>query len=103
MPKVNFLDSKVCTLIGLVTNIALTIFKLLASIFGFSYALIADAIHSASDRFATSTVYAGLRISERPAGESHPYGHAQAETIAAFLVALTILHSGAGADSIASM
>jgi len=94
MPKVNFLDSKTCTLVGLVANIALAIFKLLAGIFGFSYAMVADGIHSLSDCFATGAVYAGLRIGERPADESHPYGHANAETIAAFLVALIILATG---------
>ena len=94
MPKVNLLDSKTCTLLGLVTNVALAIFKLLAGIFGFSYAMIADAIHSFSDCFATGAVYVGLRIGEKPADESHPYGHANAETIAAFLVALIILATG---------
>jgi cation diffusion facilitator family transporter len=94
MPKINLLDSKTCTLIGLVSNVALAIFKLLAGIFGFSYAMIADAIHSLSDCLATGTVYVGLRIGEKPPDESHPYGHGNAETIAAFLVALIILATG---------
>lgn len=94
MLKINLLDAKTCTLVGLVTNIALAIFKLLAGIFGFSYAMIADAIHSMSDCLATGTVYVGLRIGERPPDESHPYGHANAESIAAFLVALIILATG---------
>ena len=94
MSKVNFLDSKTCTLVGLVTNVALAVFKLLAGIFGFSYAMIADAIHSFSDCLATGTVYVGLRIAEKPTDERHPYGHANAETIAAFLVALIILATG---------
>lgn len=94
MTKVDFFDSKTCTLVGLVTNVALATFKLLAGIFGFSYAMIADAIHSFSDCVATGTCYVGIRIGERPADEGHPYGHANAETIAAFLVALTILATG---------
>ena len=94
MPKVDLLDSKTCTLVGLVTNVALAIFKLLAGIFGFSYAMIADAIHSFSDCFATGIVYVGLRIGEKLPDERHPYGHANAETIAAFLVALIILATG---------
>jgi len=95
MAKVDFFDSKTCTLIGLGGNIVLSIFKLLAGIFGSSYAMVADAIHSISDSFATGTAYVGIRIGERPADEGHPYGHANAETIAAFLVALTILGTGA--------
>ena len=94
MSKINFYDSKTCTLVGLVINIILAIFKMLAGIFGFSYAMIADAIHSISDCFATGTVYISLRIGEKPADESHPYGHANAEAIAACLVALIILATG---------
>jgi cation diffusion facilitator family transporter len=94
MRKINLFDSKTCTLIGLITNIALAIFKLLAGIFGFSYAMIADGIHSLSDCLATGVVYIGLRIGERPPDKSHPYGHSNAETIAAFLVALIILATG---------
>jgi cation diffusion facilitator family transporter len=95
MPKVNFLDSKTCPLVvGLTVNTALTIFKLLAGILGSSYAMIADGIHSFSDGLATGSVYVGLRIGEKPADESHPYGHGNAETITAFLVALVILATG---------
>jgi cation diffusion facilitator family transporter len=94
MAKVDFLNSKTCTLVGLATNVALTLFKLLAGIFGLSYAMVADAIHSASDSFATGVVYVGLRIGEKPPDESHPYGHANAEIIAASLVALIILATG---------
>lgn len=93
-PKINLYDSKTCTLVGLATNIVLAIFKLLAGIFGFSYAMIADSIHSFSDCFATGTVYVGIRIGEKPPDKSHPYGHANAEIIAAFLVALIILATG---------
>jgi len=93
-PKINLYDSKPCTLVGLATNIVLAIFKLLAGIFGFSYAMIADAIHSFSDCFATGIVYVGIRIGEKPPDKSHPYGHANAEIIAALLVALIILATG---------
>jgi len=92
--KINLYDSKTCTSVGLVTNIVLAIFKLFAGIFGFSYAMIADSIHSFSDCVATGIVYVSLRIGERPPDKSHPYGHANAEIIAAFLVALTILAAG---------
>lgn len=87
-------DPKTCTLVGLVINVILAIFKMLAGILGFSYAMIADAINSISDCLATGIVYISLRIGEKPADESHPYGHANAVTIAAFLVALIILATG---------
>ena len=94
MPKIDLFESKTCTIIGLICNLILTVFKLLAGIFGLSYAMIADAIHSASDTVATGTAYLGIRVGERPADEDHPYGHANAETIAALVVALMILGTG---------
>ncbi len=95
MFKGNLLDSKTCTLIGIGTNLSLMVLKLLAGIFGLSYAMIADAIHSASDSLAGVTAYLGIRLGEKPADQNHPYGHANAETIAAFFVALIILGTGA--------
>lgn len=94
MKKVDLYDSKTCTLIGLVVNFLLTIFKLLAGVFGVSYAMMADGIHSASDTFATGAAYFGIRFGEKPADEEHPYGHANAETIVAFIVAIIILGTG---------
>ena len=85
---------KTCIQIGLFTNIALTIFKFLAGILGLSKAMIADALHSLSDIFTTGVVYAGICIAEKPADKDHPYGHGNAETIAASLVALIILGIG---------
>lgn len=94
MNKIDLYDSKTCTLIGLVVNLFLTIFKLLAGVFGISYAMLADGIHSASDTFATGAAYFGIRLGEKPADEEHPYGHANAETIVAFIVGIIILGTG---------
>jgi len=94
MEKVDYFNSKTCTLIGLIINIVLTVFKLTAGILGLSYAMIADGIHSATDTLATGTAYVGIRVGEKPADEDHPYGHAGAETVAAFVVGLIILGTG---------
>ncbi len=85
---------KTCILIGLFVNIALTIFKFFAGILGLSKAMIADALHSFSDILTTVIVYIGIDIGERPADEEHPYGHGNAETIAASLVSVIILGIG---------
>ncbi|MBN2097615.1 MAG: cation transporter [Candidatus Omnitrophica bacterium] len=85
---------KVCIQIGLFTNAALTIFKFFAGIVGLSKAMVADALHSFSDILTTVVVYVGICIAERPADEDHPYGHGNAETIAAAIVALIILGLG---------
>ncbi|MDG2432630.1 cation diffusion facilitator family transporter, partial [Flavobacterium sp.] len=51
-----------------------------------SYALIADAIESTTDIFASLLVLFGIKYSNKPADENHPYGHGRAEPLITFLV-----------------
>ncbi|MBL7091931.1 MAG: cation transporter [Candidatus Omnitrophica bacterium] len=88
------LNPRTCLQIGLFTNIALTIFKFFAGIMGLSRAMVADAMHSFSDILTTGIAYIGICVGERPADEDHPYGHGNAETIAASLVSLIIFIIG---------
>ncbi|WP_424493999.1 cation diffusion facilitator family transporter [Salinimicrobium sp. GXAS 041] len=67
-------------------NALLAIIKAITGIFGNSYALIADAIESTTDVFASVLVLFGLRYSARPADENHPYGHGKAEPLITFAV-----------------
>ena len=94
MARIDVFSPKTCTQIGLLANIALTIFKLFAGIAGFSKAMIADGLHSLSDVLTTGIVYIGICVGEKPADEEHPYGHGNAETIAAASVSLIILIIG---------
>ncbi|WP_029033633.1 cation diffusion facilitator family transporter [Salinimicrobium terrae] len=67
-------------------NAALAIIKGVTGIFGNSYALVADAIESTTDVFASLLVLFGLRYSARPADENHPYGHGRVEPLVTFAV-----------------
>ncbi len=74
------------TYFSIIGNTALALIKWLAGYFGNSYALIADAIESTSDIFASLLVLFGIKYSSRPADENHPYGHGRAEPLITFLV-----------------
>jgi cation diffusion facilitator family transporter len=67
-------------------NSALAVIKFLAGFFGNSYALIADAIESTTDIFASFLVLFGLKYASKPADKNHPYGHGRAEPLITFLV-----------------
>lgn len=75
---------------GIVVNALLALVKGIAGFIGNSYALIADAIESASDVVSSLIVVSGLRIAAKPRDENHPYGHGKAEPIAAVIVALSL-------------
>ena len=74
------------TYFSIVGNISLALIKGLAGFFGNSYALIADAIESTSDIFASLLVLFGIKYSNKPADDNHPYGHGRAEPLITFLV-----------------
>lgn len=74
-------------------NVSLAIIKGITGYFGNSYALIADAIESTSDVFASILVWFGIKYSSRPADHNHPYGHGRAETLITFLVVAFLVAS----------
>nr|WP_315256620.1 cation diffusion facilitator family transporter [uncultured Flavobacterium sp.] len=67
-------------------NTSLAVIKGVAGFFGNSYALVADAIESTTDIFASLLVLFGIKYSNRPADNNHPYGHGRAEPLITFLV-----------------
>ena len=84
------------SVITILMNAVLTVFKLLAGIFGKSYALISDAVHSASDVFSTVIVIIGVKISAKKADKNHPFGHERFECVAAILLAVVLFATGVG-------
>lgn len=64
----------------------MAIVKGLTGYFGNSYALIADAIESTTDVFASCLVLFGIKYSTRPPDDNHPYGHGRAEPLVTFAV-----------------
>jgi cation diffusion facilitator family transporter len=74
------------TYFSIIGNTSLALIKGLAGFFGNSYALVADAIESTTDIFASFLVLFGIKYSNRPADDNHPYGHGRAEPLITFLV-----------------
>lgn len=75
---------------GIITNLLLAIIKGTAGVLGNSYALVADAIESASDIFTSFIVLVGLKISGKAPDEEHPYGHGKAEPLAGMFVGVSL-------------
>ena len=81
--------------VSIVFNIALTAFKLIAGIVASSAALVADAVHSASDVLGSLIVMVGAVFSHKAADEGHPYGHEKLECIASILLGNILIVVGA--------
>lgn len=82
--------------INMLLNIFLSVIKLASGIAAHSDALISDAVHSASDVFATLIVILGIFFSVKEADKEHPYGHERLECIAAMILGGIIFLTGAG-------
>ena len=77
-------------------NMALLAFKLVAGIVGRSSAMIADAVHSASDFATDVVVLAFVKLSSKPKDACHKYGHGKYETVASIVIALALVAVGVG-------
>ena len=74
------------SIVSIVGNTLLALTKGLIGVFGHSYALIADAIESTTDIFASILVLVGIKYANKPADENHPYGHGKLEPLITFAV-----------------
>lgn len=82
--------------LGMLVNAVLAIVKLVAGILGNTYALVADAVESTADIFASLVVWGGLRMASRDPDEEHPFGYGKAESLAAGVVSIMLLGAAVG-------
>ncbi len=82
------------SVITIIVNIILSLFKAFAGIVAHSGAMISDAVHSASDVLSTLIVIAGAKASGKTSDKEHPYGHERMECIASILLAVILFITG---------
>ena len=82
--------------LGMLVNAFLAIIKLVAGIVGNTYALVADAVESTADIFASLVVWGGLRVATRDPDEEYPFGYGKAESVAAAVVSMMLLAAALG-------
>ena len=75
-------------IVGISSNIFLTIFNIIIGVTSGSYALISEGAHTLSDVATSIIAYLGFRIGQKPADEDHPLGHGRAEAIAGLVIVL---------------
>ena len=80
-------------LISLIGNVVLVFVKLITGILGSSFALVADAIESLGDVFSSFIIFLGLKVSDKPPDDDHPFGHGKVEPITSFIVVLFLIAS----------
>ena len=84
------------SVVSIVSNVALSVFKLIAGVLAHSSAMVSDAVHSASDVFSTFVVLIGIKLSSKESDKEHPYGHERLECVAAMILAMLLFITGVG-------
>lgn len=77
-------------LVGMATNVVLTVAQVLGGIFTHSQALIADAMHTLSDLVGDVVVLFASHHASKDADDNHPYGHGRIETLATVILGLLL-------------
>lgn len=80
--------------IGIFCNVLLFILKAFIGTISGSVSITADAVNNLSDAASSIISLIGFRMSEKPADDDHPYGHARYEYLSGLIVAVIIIVIG---------
>ncbi|MDD3679295.1 MAG: cation diffusion facilitator family transporter [Candidatus Shapirobacteria bacterium] len=83
-------------LVSILVNLILAGGKVAVGVASGSASVLAGGIDSSVDIFSSLVSYLGIRVSAKPADESHPYGHYKFEALSATIITLIILATGVG-------
>lgn len=79
------------TLAGILANVLIAAAKAVAGVMSSSQALVADAVHSASDLVTDLVVVFSVRYWVAPADEDHPYGHGKIEALVTLVISSALV------------
>ena len=85
---------RIAGIVGIICNLLLSILKFIVGSVSNSVSITADAINNISDAGSSIVTLIGFRLSEKPADEDHPYGHARIEYITGLIISFLIIHIG---------
>ena len=82
------------SIIGIVTNIVLVLFKLAVGFVTNSIAVILDAVNNLSDALSSVITIIGTRLAGRDPDKKHPLGHGRTEYLTSMIVSALVLYAG---------
>ncbi len=85
---------RIAGIVGIICNLVLSIAKFIIGTVSNSVSITADATNNISDAGSSIVTLVGFRLSEKPADEDHPYGHARIEYITGLIISFLILLVG---------
>ncbi len=90
-PNVRRKCGSAVAIIGIIVNLFLAAFKLVAGILSGAISITADAVNNLSDAGSQVVSLITFKISAKPADREHPFGYARIEYVASMIVSFLIL------------
>lgn len=82
------------SILGIIVNIVLVIFKSIVGLMANSIAIILDAINNLSDALSSIITIIGTKLSEKRPNKHHPYGYGRIEYFSSVIIAIIVLFAG---------
>lgn len=93
-PKVRAAYGSLAGIVGIVSNVLLSILKILIGLIAVSPAIIADGINNLADGFSSIVTLIGFKMSTKKADSDHPFGHQRIEYITGLIISFLVLMIG---------
>ena len=81
-------------IVGMVSNILLSIIKVISGIISGSIAILADGLNNISDGASSLITFIAFKLSDTPADKKHPFGHQRIEYVGGVIVSIVIIFVG---------
>jgi cation diffusion facilitator family transporter len=86
-------EKKVAAALSVTAAGVMAVLKLIVGLLTGSLGMLSDAAHSGIDLAGAVLTLLSVRVSDKPADENHPYGHAKVESLSAFIETFLMLAS----------
>ncbi len=93
-PEVRRAYGTLASVVGILVNLLLSFFKLLAGVLTGAISVTADGLNNLSDAGSQVVSLISFKMSAKPADRDHPFGHARIEYVASMIVSFLILLVG---------
>ena len=86
--------STYASMVGVISNIILSVVKIIIGIVSGSVSVLADGVNNVFDVMSAVVTIIGVRLSKRPPDKEHPYGHGRIEYLAAMIICIFVFAVG---------
>ena len=82
------------SIIGIVANVFLAVFKAVIGLMTHSIAIVLDAVNNISDAGSSLITIIGTKLASREPDKKHPFGYGRIEYLSAMVISILVLYAG---------